>query len=131
MAATNTNDQLQELYDAIDERDRLVDELEDENDKQQDELIVRRDEIAKLQALLKEVRLDNDSLLQERSELEEQANSYKSQLDAQKNIIAIAKSQSEQAKKIQRDGNNQMHRFFLNCFTKKKGFYWPTIKLLS
>ena len=68
-----------ELYNAIEERDRhisLIEQdlttLEEENDKQQDELISYRDELANLQVLLKQTQIDNDSLVQERSQIQEQ-----------------------------------------------------------
>ena len=106
-----------ELYDAIDERDRHINllesdltTLEEENDKQQDELISYRDEIANLQVLLKETQVDNDTLVQERSQLQEQVHTQKSQLDSQKNIIAAASKEREDAKRIQRDCTTSMHR---------------------
>ena len=99
-----------ELYDAIDERDRHISllesdltTLEEENDKQQDELISYRDEIANLQVLLKQTQVDNDTLVQERSQLQEQVQTQKSQLDSQKNVIIAASNEREDAKKIQRD----------------------------
>jgi len=106
-----------ELYNAIEERDRhisLIEQdlttLEEENDKQQDELISYRDEIANLQVLLKQTQVDNDTLVQERSQLQEQVHTQKSQLDSQKNIIAAASKEREDAKRIQRDCTQSMHR---------------------
>jgi len=106
-----------ELYNAIEERDRhinLIEQdlttLEEENDKQQDELIACQDEIANLQVLLKQTQVDNDSLVQERSQLQEQVQTQKSQLDSQKNIIAAASKEREDAKKIQQSCKQSMHR---------------------
>ena len=106
-----------ELYNAIDERDRhitLLEEditnLEGDNSDLQDELISYRDEIANLQVLLKQTQVDNDTLAQESSQLRDQVHTQKSQLDSQKNIIAAASKEREDAKKIQRDCTQSMHR---------------------
>ena len=105
------------MYDALDERDRHIDQLEEEftqlekdADKQEDELIAYRDKIAELRVVVKELRVDNDTHQQERLRLEEQTNTYKSQLDTQRNTLATAAQTADDAKKFQRDSKQQIHR---------------------
>ena len=116
----DANDEVRELYEALAERDRHIDELEaeltaqeEENDKRRDDLIQSHDKISELQVLVKELRLENDGLLGEKSQLEDQLNARISQLDAQKSILAVAAKSSEEAKKVQKDGNQQLHRLEL------------------
>ena len=110
-------DELRELYEALEERERNIDELEavltnleGENDKQQDELDDKTQEVQELQSLIKQLRLDNGSLLEDKTLLADQVSSQKSQLDAQKNLLAASVKASEDTKKIQKDGNQNLYR---------------------
>ena len=113
----NMEDELRELYEALEERERNIDELEavltnleGENDKQQDELDDKTQEVQELQSLIKQLRLDNSSLLEDKTLLADQISSQKSQLDAQKNLLAASVKASEDTKKIQKDGNQNLYR---------------------
>ena len=110
-------DELRELYEALEERERNIDELEavltnleGENDKQQDELDDKTQEVQELQNLIKQLRLDNSNLLEDKKLLADQVSSQKSQLDAQKNLLAASVKASEDTKKIQKDGNQNLYR---------------------
>ena len=112
----NADEEIRDLYDALDERDRHIEGLEaeltaqeEDNDKHRDAVIQAQDRIAELQVLVKH----NNSLLEEIRQLEEQANAHKSQLDAQKNILSMTAKSSEEAKRLQKDGNQQLHRLEL------------------
>ena len=113
-------DELRELYEALEERERNIDELEavltnleGENDKQQDELDDKTQEVQELQSLIKQLRLDNTSLLEDKTLLADQVSSQKSQLDAQMNLLAASVKASEDTKKIQKDGNQNLYRLEL------------------
>lgn len=102
-------DELRELYEALEERERNIDELEavltnleGENDKQQNELDDKTQEV-------KQLRLDNSSLMEDKTLLADQISSQKSQLDAQRNLIAASVKASEDTKKIQKDGNQNLY----------------------
>jgi len=111
---------VQELYDALEERGHHIDELEavlvtqeEENEKCRNELDDKVNELKESQKLFNQLRLDHDSLLKERTQLEDQVKIHKTQLDEQKNILAVASKSSEDAKKIQRDGNQQLYKLEL------------------
>jgi uncharacterized coiled-coil protein SlyX len=110
-------EEIRELYETLEERERNIDELEtvltnleEENDKQQDELNARTKELQELQFAVKQLRQDNDGLLEEKSLLVETVNTQKYQLDEQKNILAVSAKSSEEAKKIHKDGNQHLYR---------------------
>jgi chromosome segregation ATPase len=110
-------EEIKELYEALEERERNIDELEavlsnleGENDKQQDELNARSNELQELQLVVKQLRLDNNELLEEKSLLVEKIDAQKSQLDAQKNILSLSAKATEEAKKVQKDGNQNLYR---------------------
>jgi len=110
-------EEIRELYEALEERERNIDELEavltnleGENDKQQDELNARTKELQELQFAVKQLRQDNDGLLEEKSLLVETVNTQKYQLDEQKNLLAVSAKASEEAKKTQKDGNQNLYR---------------------
>ena len=109
-----------ELRDLLEERDNYINELEAELETQEDgsdklgkDLIQCQDKIAELQVQVKQLRLDNDDLIGENTQLDEQAKAHRSQLDAQKGILAIASKSSQEAKRQQKDGNQQLHRLEL------------------
>lgn len=108
---------IQELYDALEERERHIDELEtvlvaqeEENEKCRNELDEKVNELKESQKVLNQLRLDHESLQEERAQLEEQAKTHKTQLDEQRQILAVASKSSEEAKKFQRDGNQQLYK---------------------
>ena len=110
-------DKIRELYEALKERERNIDKLEAvltnlerENDKQQDELDDKTQEVEELQSLIKQLRLDNRSLLEDKTLLADQVSSQKLQLDAQKNLLAASVKASEDTKRIQKDGNQNLYR---------------------
>ena len=111
---------VRELFEALEERERHIDELEavllaqeEENEKCRNELDDKASELQESQKLLNQLRLDHANLQKERTHLEEQVNTQKSQLDEQRNILAIASKSSEDAKKIQRDGNQHLYKLEL------------------
>lgn len=111
------DEEIRELYQALQERDRHIDELEaeltaqeEEDEKTRDNLIQCQDQIGELRVHVKELRADNDDLVEQKTQLEDQLNAHKSQLDAQKSFLAVAAKTSQEAKKIQKDGNQQLQR---------------------
>ena len=111
---------VRELYEALEERERHIDELEaviiaqeEENENCRNELVDKSNELQDSQRLLNQLRLDNDSLQQERTQLEDQVKTHKTQLEEQRNALAVASKSSEDAKKIQRDGNQQLYKLEL------------------
>jgi chromosome segregation ATPase len=111
---------VRELYEALEERERHIDELEavliaqeEENENCRNELVDKSKELQDSQRLLNQLRLDNDRLQQERTQLEDQVKTHKTQLDEQRNALAVASKSSEDAKKIQRDGNQQLYKLEL------------------
>ena len=111
---------VRELYEALEERERHIDELEavliaqeEENEKCRNELDDKSKELQDSQRLLNQLRLDNDSLQQERTQLEDQVKTHKTQLEEQRNALAVASKSSEDARKIQRDGNQQLYKLEL------------------
>ena len=111
---------VRELYEALEERERHIDELEavllaqeQENEKCRNELDDKVSELQERQKLLNQLCLDHDNLQKERTQLEDQVNTHKSQLDEQRKILAIASKSSEDAKKIQRDGNQHLYKLEL------------------
>uniref|UniRef100_A0A7S2VHY6 Uncharacterized protein n=1 Tax=Skeletonema marinoi TaxID=267567 RepID=A0A7S2VHY6_9STRA len=84
--STDTDDEIRSLYDALDERDRYITSLEREIDRHaskantdleicNDERIQCNDKILKLQIQLKQLRGDNDDLLEEKTQLKSQVKS--------------------------------------------------------
>lgn len=111
---------VRELYEALEERERHIDELEaviiaqeEENENCRNELVDKSNELQDSQRLLNQLRFDNDRLQQERTQLEDQVKTHKTQLDEQRNALAVASKSSEDAKKIQRDGNQQLYKLEL------------------
>ena len=111
---------IRELFEALEERERHIDELdaalialEEENDKCRNELEDKITENQDSQNLVKQLRLDYDGLLKEKLKLEDQVSTHKKQLDEQKNILAVVTKSSEDAKNTQRDGNQQLYRLEL------------------
>ncbi|KAL7543911.1 hypothetical protein ACHAXR_013314 [Thalassiosira sp. AJA248-18] len=114
----------EELRDLLDERDRYIDQLEaelsaqdEDNEKQRGEsdryIAELEEDNDKLQVLVKQHRGDNEDLGGEIEQLKDQVKFHKSQLDAQKGILALASKSSEDAKRLQKDGNQQLHRLEL------------------
>lgn len=124
-----------QLYEALDERDRHIEDLEaelergphaevqaiqEENgalasdiDKHRDELIKCHDTIAELQVQTKQLRLDNEGLVGEKLQLEDQVSAHKLLLDTQKSRLTAAAKSTEGAKKQQKDDNQILHRLEL------------------
>ncbi len=111
---------VQKLFEALEERERHIDELEavllaqeEENEKIRNELDNKISELQESQKLLNQLSLDHDDLRKERTQLEEQVKTHKSQLEEQRNTLAIASKSSEDAKKIHRDGNQHLYKLEL------------------
>ena len=111
---------VRELYEALEERERHIDELEaviiaqeEENENCRNELVDKSNELQDSQRLLNQLRFDNDRLQQERTQLEDQVKTHKTQSDEQRNALAVASKSSEDAKKMQRDGNQQLYKLEL------------------
>ncbi len=84
--STDTDDEIRSLYDALDERDRYITSLEKEIDRNasntstqldvcNEELMQCKEKTSELQIQLKQLRGDNDDLLEEKRELENQLRS--------------------------------------------------------
>ena len=109
-----------ELRKLLAKRDRYIDELEaeltaleEDNDKRDDLIQSSQDKVAELQVQIKQLRLDSKDLVDENTQLEDQVNAHKSQLDAQKSKLAVTAKSSEDAKRLKKDGNQQLHRLEL------------------
>lgn len=108
---------IRELYYALEERERQIHELEavliaqeEETEKCRNELDEKGNALQESQKLLSQLRLDHESLQKERTQLEDQAKTHKTQLDEQRHLLAVASKSSEEAKKCQRDGNQQLYK---------------------
>ncbi|KAL9184583.1 hypothetical protein ACHAXT_012553 [Thalassiosira profunda] len=109
-----------ELRALLDERDRYLDDLENElaaleaeNERLQDAAIVDQSKLSECQTTLKTLRSDNDELIGENARLEDEVTAQKSRLDAQKRVLAAAANTSDEQKRVQRDSNKQLHRLEL------------------
>jgi chromosome segregation ATPase len=131
----NTEQELRELYAALDERDRHIQDLEYELENgnsaeiyaiqqensnlsaeleaQRDELIKCRDTVADLQIQVKQLRADNRELADSKEQLEEHANAQRSQVDTLRTQLAQHSKASEDVKRLKKDGNQQLHRLEL------------------
>jgi DNA repair exonuclease SbcCD ATPase subunit len=131
----NTEQELRELYNALDERDRHIEDLEsqleqknqieafaiqEENDsltveldKHRDELIKSRDTIADLQIQIKQLRADNRELLDRKEQLEEDVTAHKIQENKLRSQLTQQAKTSEDVKRLRKDSNQQMQRLEL------------------
>lgn len=94
----------------IKELENELDKLEEENDKLSDDALLLQDKAADLNVQVKQLHNDNDELLGSNTQLSDQVSTYKSQLDAQKNVLAVASKSSEEARRLQKDSTKQLHR---------------------
>lgn len=120
-----------QLYQALDERDRHIEDLEAELEREtqavqegknglssdleqhRDDLIKCHDAISELQIQIKQLTSENDGLLDEKLQLEDQVSAHKSLLDAQRTKLAQHTRLSDSFKKQQKDGNQQLQRLEL------------------
>lgn len=99
--STNSDEEINALYDALEERERLVEELEAELTAQEKESEKQRDALINAQTVAKELRFDNERLLEVQTQLE-------SRLGEQKRILAVASKYSEDAKRLQKESNHKL-----------------------
>lgn len=125
----DAEEELRELYNVLDERERHIEDLEaelerrkdadifaiqEENnrelDKYRDELLGCRDTIADLKTQLNQLRDDNKELLNEKEQLNDDLILHTSQLDAHRSQIAHHTKVFEDVKRQQKDGIQQIQR---------------------
>jgi chromosome segregation ATPase len=114
----NTEQELRELYAALDERDRHIQDLEyelengnsaeiyaiqQENSNLSAELEAQRDELIKCRDTVADLQI----------QVEEHANAQRSQVDTLRTQLAQHSKASEDVKRLKKDGNQQLHRLEL------------------
>ena len=121
----DTEEEIRELYAALDERDQhianleadkvVVLDLQEENERvtaevenHREELIRSRDTISELQTQLKHLREDHVELVQSKQQLEEEASAHKSHVDSLRSQLTQHAKASEDIKRLRKDGNQQL-----------------------
>lgn len=131
--SVDTEQELRELYAALDERDEHIanlereinngsgatdvlaireelDEVSAELEKNQNELIKSRDAISEQQVLITQLRTDNRELLESKEILEEEATANRSQVDTLRSELSQHAKASEDVKRLRKDGSQQLQR---------------------
>ena len=125
----DAEEELRELYNALDEKERHIEDLkaelerrndadifaiQEENnrglDKSRDEVIECRHTIADLKTQLNQLREDNKELLNEKEQLNDDLILHASQLEEQRSQIAHHAKVFEDVKRQQKDGIQQIQR---------------------
>lgn len=133
--SVNTEEEFQELFAALEERDRHIEHLErqleqgnntgtfavqEENDrltseleKHRDELISTRNACAELQQQVKHIQEDNQELAEANEQLEGDVEAHRRQIDALRSQLNQWSKASEELKKLRKDTNQQHQRLEL------------------
>lgn len=128
----DTEQEINELYAALDERDQHIRRLEDlleekssQHDEEalavkdsqlneyRDELVNSRNVLADLQIQIKCLREDNRELTEDKEHLEEEVSAHRSQADTLRTQLAQYSKAADEVKRLRKDGNQQLQRLEL------------------
>jgi chromosome segregation ATPase len=128
----DTEQEINELYAALDERDQHIRRLEDlieekssQHDEEalavkdsqlneyRDELVNSRNVLADLQIQIKCLREDNRELTEDKEHLEEEVSAHRSQADTLRTQLAQYSEAADEVKRLRKDGNQQLQRLEL------------------